>query len=278
MRGCGVTTRVLVNGDGAGRIAPDDRGLNYGDGLFESVLFVHGRAPLWPRHMARLADGCARLLLPTLDQELLLREAILVATGISCAVVRITITRGTGPRGYSIPDSMRVTRIVAASTAPAIPADWYHRGMHVRTCALRLSEQPRLAGIKHLNRLEQVLARAEWNEEAIGEGLLCDTQDRVISATAANLFGVLGGRLVTPALERCGVAGVARAEVLVQRACEVRDLTMAELMQADEVFLTNSVRGIMPVATLDDRHWPVGPVARAMQAHWHALGLSVDAA
>jgi len=271
-----MTTRVLVNGDPAGRIAPDDRGLGYGDGLFETVLFVHGRAPLWSRHMARLADGCSRLLLPIFDQELLLREAILVTTAIPRAVVRITITRGGGPRGYAIPEPAQTMRIVAASTAPVIPADWYHRGIRVCECALRLSEQPLLAGIKHLNRLEQVLARAEWHDEAIGEGLLCDKEGRLISATAANLFAVLDGRLVTPALERCGVAGVARAEVLAQHACIVRDLTTEELMRADEVFLTNSVRGITPVAKLGDRHWSVGPVAREMQAHWHALGLGAD--
>jgi 4-amino-4-deoxychorismate lyase len=143
-------------------------------------------------------------------------------------------------------------------------------------CALRLGEQPALAGIKHVSRLEQVLARAEWNDAAIGEGLLCDTHGRVISATAANLFAVLGGRLVTPALDHCGVAGVARAEVLAQRDCEVRDLTMAELMRADEVFLTNSVRGIVPVAALDDRHWEVGATTRALLAHWRARGLIED--
>lgn len=273
-----MTARVLVNGDPAGRIAPDDRGLSYGDGLFETVLFVQGHAPLWRRHMVRLADGCARLALPAPDQELLLREAAVVASDMPRAVVRCTITRGAGPRGYAISDPLQPTRIVAASAAPVSPADWYHRGIRVRACALRLSEQPRLAGIKHLNRLEQVLARAEWNDEAINEGLLCDREGHVISATAANLFVVLNGGLVTPAVDRCGVAGVARAEVLAQRACAVRDLTMAELMRADEVFLTNSVRGILPVAALEDRRWPAGPVAREMQAHWRALGLSTDAA
>jgi len=129
-----------------------------------------------------------------------------------------------------------------------------------------------------LNRLEQVLARAEWNDKAIDEGLLCDGHGRVIGATSANLFALIDGRLVTPALQRCGVAGVARAEVLAQRACEVRDLEMEELLRADEVFLSNSVRGIMPVTVLDERRWPVGPVARELQAHWRALGLIEDAA
>jgi len=264
---------ILVNGAASGAIAADDRGLSYGDGLFETVLFVGGRAPLWPRHMARLAEGCARLLLPAPDSDLLAREAAQVCADSARAVVRITLTRGAGPRGYAMPVPPRTTRIVAASPAPTTPPDWYHLGVRVRICSLRLSEQPRLAGIKHLNRLEQVLARAEWNDAEIAEGILCDVAGRVIGATAANLFAVIGGRLVTAQLDRCGVAGVARAEVLAQRECEVRDVTMEELMQADEVFLTNSVRGILPVTALDDRCWLIGDVARALQAHWRVLGL-----
>jgi len=264
---------ILVNGV-AGSIAADDRGLLYGDGLFETVLFVGGRAPLWPRHMARLNAGCARLLLSPPDIDLLARETAHASAGHARAVVRITLTRGAGPRGYAIPGMMQPTRVVAASPAPSVAPDWYHSGIRVRLCALRLSEQPVLAGIKHLNRLEQVLACAEWNDARIAEGILCDGAGRVIGATAANLFAVIDGRLVTPALERCGIAGVARAEVLAQRPdCEVQDLTMAELMQADEVFLSNSVRGIVPVTALDDWRWPVGEVTRALQAHWRALGL-----
>ena len=265
---------ILVNGVAGGSIAADDRGLSYGDGLFETVLFVDGRAPLWPRHMARLAEGCARLLLPAPDVNLLAREAALAGAGLARAVVRIALTRGPGPRGYAIPEAAPPTRIVAASVAPILPQDWYHSGIRVRSCALRLSEQPRLAGIKHLNRLEQVLARAEWDDADIVEGILCDVAGRVIGATAANLFAVIDGRLVTSELDRCGVAGVARAEVLAQRAdCKVRDVTMTDVMQADEVFLTNSVRGILPVTALDDRRWRAGEVTRALQAHWRALGL-----
>jgi len=265
---------ILVNGALGGSIAADDRGLSYGDGLFETVLLVNDRAPLWSRHMARLAEGCARLLLPAPDVEQLARETAQAGAGLARVVVRITLTRGAGPRGYAMPDPARTTRIVAASPAPMTPPDWYYSGVRVRLCALRLGQQPRLAGIKHLNRLEQVLARAEWNAADIAEGILCDAGARVIGATAANLFAVIGGRLLTPALDRCGVAGVARAEVLAHRPdCAVRDLTMTELMQADEVFLTNSVRGILPVTALDDRRWPIGPVARALQAHWRALGL-----
>ena len=268
-----MTARVLVNGNPVAHVAADDRGLSYGDGLFETILFVAGRAPLWPRHLARLTDGCTRLHLPMPDPDLLAHEAAQACASVARAVVRITLTRGSGPRGYALPTNAQPTRIVAASPAPETPPGWYHHGIRVRECALRLSEQPLLAGIKHLNRLEQVLARAEWSDESIGEGLLCDASGRVISATAANVFAVIGGHLVTPALDRCGVAGVTRAEVLGRRECEVRDVWMEDLVRAEEVFLTNSVRGIVPVAALDARRWSVGPATRGLLADWRALGL-----
>ena len=262
---------MLVNGAQGGLIAADDRGVSYGDGLFETILFVGGRAPLWSRHMARLVEGCARLRLPAPDVDLCAREAAAASAGLERAVVRITFTRGTGPRGYAAAASAAPTRIVAATAVPNIPQDCYDRGIRVRVCELRLAEQPALAGIKHLNRLEQVLARAEWSDPAICEGLLCDAAGRVISATSANLFAVIDGRMVTPALDRCGVAGVARAQVLAQRACAIRDLMMDELMQASEIFLTNAVRGIVPVTALDARHWSVGTAAAELIAHWCAL-------
>jgi 4-amino-4-deoxychorismate lyase len=269
---------ILVDGIAGASIAADDRGLCYGDGLFETILFLRGHAPLWSRHMTRLSESCVRLLLPSPDADLLAREAARASAGLTRAVVRITLTRGAGPRGYAIAHAMQATRIVAASPAPKISADCYHRGIRVRVCALRLGEQPAMAGIKHLNRLEQVLARAEWNDEAISEGILCDTHGRVIGATSANLFALIDGRLITPALQRCGIAGVARAEVLATRECEVRDLEMEEFLRADEIFLSSSVRGIVPVTALGERRWPVGMVARELQAHWRALGFSEDAA
>jgi len=150
-------------------------------------------------------------------------------------------------------------------------------GVRMRICDIRLGEQPLLAGMKHLNRLEQVLARAEWDDPAIAEGVLCDSHGRVVSATMANLFAVVDGALLTPVLDRCGVAGVARAEVLA--ACpqaRVGELTLDELRNASEVFLSSSVRGILPVCSLGERHYAVGGIARELQQHWRNLGFSME--
>jgi 4-amino-4-deoxychorismate lyase len=265
--------RVLVDGQAREQVSVMDRGLGYGDGLFETIRFIGAEAPLWPRHMQRLEEGCRRLGLPSPDPDLLLAEARTVAQGLAQAVVRITLTRGVGPRGYRPPQPAQPTRIVAAFAAPSPDPLAQAEGIRVRLCDLRLALQPLLAGLKHLNRLEQVLARAEWSDPAIAEGLLLDADGLAISATAANLFAVLAGVLVTPALDRCGVAGVARAEVLAVRPrAQVRALSWAQLGQADELFLSSSVRGILPVRELDGRMLAVGPVTRALQAHWRALG------
>jgi 4-amino-4-deoxychorismate lyase len=271
--------RVLIDGAPAGTVSAFDRGLSYGDGLFETIRFEQGGAPLWSRHMHRLEEGCARLGLPAPDVALCLREARVVSDGMPSAVVRITVTRGVGERGYAPPSSPQPTRIVAGYQAPPMSGDAYRFGVRTRWCELRLAAQPRLAGIKHLNRLEQVLARAEWQDPSIAEGLLRDVEGRVISATMANLFAVVDGKLLTPSLDRCGVAGVARAEVL---ACwpgaQALPITPETLACASEVFLSSSVRGILPVQAVGDTVYVPGPVTRALQQHWHGLGFPLEQA
>lgn len=268
-----MNARSFVDGRPDDRVAASDRGLLYGDGLFETVLFVDGVAPLWSRHGARLDTGAARLGLRVPSHDALLATARQACEGLARAAVRITVTRGVGARGYAPPVQAEPCWVVSASPAPVIPADWYLHGIRVRCCRLRLAVQPRLAGIKHLNRLEQVLARAEWDDADIAEGLLADAEGSVISATAANLFVVHGSRLVTPALDGCGVAGVARAEVLARRDVTITRLTWDEVMQADEVFLTSSLRGILPVSRIDTQHFAPGAVARELQMQWRTLGL-----
>lgn len=272
-----MSARLLVNGVAATQVSVLDRGFGYGDGLFESIRLAGTVAPLWSRHMQRLLEGCARLRIPAPDPAPLRNEALDVSRGMPQSVVRITITRGPGERGYAPPAQPQPTRVVAAFAPPPVAAETYARGIRMRTCAIRLAEQPLLAGIKHLNRLEQVLARAEWNDPAIAEGVLCDSRERVISATMANLFAVVDGELLTPALDRCGVAGVARAEVLaVCPQTRIGELTLATLREAGEVFLSSSVRGIVPVHSLDDRSYAPGATTRRLQRHWRDLGFLME--
>lgn len=259
----------FVDGD---RIPAADRGFTYGDGLFETLRMVDGRVPLWPRHVARLRDGCARLRMPAPDTDAILAEAGRLATGLGDAVARVTLSRGDGVRGYALPPSQQ-PRVVVQVSPLSLDAGASSEGISVRLCETRLATQPLLAGMKHLNRLEQVLARAEWSDATWTEGLMLDDRGDVVCATAANVFAVFDGQLVTPPVDRCGVAGVARAEILAVRAVEVASIGPARLAEADEVFLTSAVRGILPVRVFAIRSWQPGPVTRALQAHWDHLGL-----
>ncbi|HEU0224452.1 MAG TPA: aminodeoxychorismate lyase [Steroidobacteraceae bacterium] len=248
---------VLVDGREDGAIDPADRGLNYGDGLFETLAVKDGRARFFGWHFERLAQGAGRLGIPLPDAGLL-REEVARAWPLGRGVVRIVITRGAGERGYRPPRNPRPLRIVAGAAWPQQDPASRSQGVRLRWCSTRLGRNPLLAGIKHLNRLEQVLARAEWDDPEVAEGLLMDHGGKVISATQANLFVVTAGRLVTPALDACGVAGVMRrafrawaqerGETVVERAvseCEVRG--------AEGLFLTNALIGAWPVRELDGR-------------------------
>lgn len=269
-----MTARLRINGKPDALLAASDRGLCYGDGLFETIWLRDGRAPLWTRHMTRLADGCHRLRLPLPDRDMLWREVAAVTAGLSLAVARVTWTRGSGPRGYAMPRDTDPTCVVSAAAAPQSRTDWYHHGIRLHVCRTRLAVQPALAGLKHLNRLEQVLARDEWHDDTVGEGLMLDHENRVIGATAANVFAVRDGRLRTPSLERCGVAGTARAEILARHpGTRIDDMSLDDLRQADEVFLTSAVRGIVPVCRLDGHEWTAGEYTRHLQSRWQTDGL-----
>lgn len=269
----------LINGEIADSVHATDRGLNYGDGVFETLRVRAGQARFWQAHMDRLQAGCQRLGFERPDQAVLLREVQTVAAGQSECVIKIIITRGIPgqgtSRGYAPPPDCPVSRIVSAHVLPAglladvegvtDPENTSHSpaGLRLRICTLRLASQPALAGIKHLNRLEQVLARSEWTDPGISEGLMLDENDHLICGTASNIFLVANGRMLTPRLDRCGVRGVMRGEILRQFSsrCEQRRITLDMLPEADEVFLCNSVRGIMPVREIDQWSFGIGPVS-----------------
>jgi len=180
--------------------------------------------------------------------------------------MKLIVTRGSGARGYAPSAEAETTRIWDIFPLPEYPADWAVKGIRARWCQLRLAEQPRLAGIKHLNRLENVFAASEWKDNDIAEGLLMDASGNVIEGTRGNLFLVKQGKLVTPDLSRCGVAGVQRDRVITwakqhHMPLQVRDVTQADVLQADELFLVNSVMALWPIRELETKHWSAFPIA-----------------
>jgi len=262
---------MLINGAATEQLDARDRGLHYGDGVFTTLRVRDGAAALWEQHVARLHSGCRYLDIAPLDGAQLYAEAQRVCAGVARGVLKIIITRGVGGRGYAPPQTVSPTRIVALYPWPEFPATHWSAGVVVRVNSLRMSRNPTLAGIKHLNRLEQVLARAEWSDPTITEGLMLNDTNQVIEATAANVFVVRAGRVHTPALHNCGVAGVMRAEVmaLAQSAglpVIEGPLSLDAVRGAEEVFLTNSVIGVWPVRELDMITKPIGAVTRRVVA------------
>jgi len=251
---------ILVNGHPADAVDALDRGLAYGDGVFRTLRTQAGRPLWWRDQVAKLAADCAALMLACPDEAGLHAEVCRVAEAGE-GVVKIVLTRGAGARGYAPPVGQTGTRIVLSAPLPAYAQADAADAISARWCALRLARQPRLAGIKHLNRLENVLARAEWDDPAIFEGLLCDDRGAVIGCVMSNLLVMKGGELYTPDLSECGVAGVARTRLLRAAArlgipTHIDRLTPAAILAADEVMICNSVIGVRRVARLNDVTWP----------------------
>lgn len=252
-----MSVAVLVNGVAGGTVDALDRGLQYGDGLFETLAVHDGRVRLLDLHLERLAAGCQRLGLEAPPADLLLGEVATVAAGRQ-VVVKVIVTRGPAGRGYRPPQRPVQTRVVAAFPYPAYPPAWYEGGVRARSCVTRIADSPALAGLKHLGRLEQVLARAEWNDESIAEGLMLDARGNLACGTQSNLFIEMGGALRTPAVDRCGVSGVMRRAVLdwaQRRGQPAAEATIrpGDLLEADEAFVTNAVAGAWRLAELDGR-------------------------
>ena len=266
-----MSTIWLVNGQPVG-VDPADRGLAYGDGLFETMAADDGRIRWRDLHFDRLEEGCRRLAIPAPARGLLADEIDAHCPQRGRAVVKLIVTRGPGARGYLPPEPSVPTRVLAIAEWPDFPQSHYSDGIKMRTCRLRLGENPALAGIKHLCRLEQVLAQLELRGQGVQQGLLLDAGGHVAGGTSSNLFVVADAKLATPSLARCGIKGVMRRAVLeAARALDIdaeeREITAAEVRGADEVFVTNALFGVWPVTELDGARFAVGPLTKRLMTH-----------
>jgi 4-amino-4-deoxychorismate lyase len=248
-----------------------DRGLHYGDGLFETIACVGGRPRFLAEHLERLAGGCARLAIRFAAFEALRGEVTRLAAASERAIIKVLVTRGPATaRGYAARGDESATRLLLRYEWPAEDPRRESEGVAVGISGFALAESPRLAGLKHLNRLEQILARTDLQGAGLEEALLLSRSGCLISGTMSNVFLVLAGRLATPQLDRCGVAGVMRRVVMriaaeAGLAVEERRLTRPDLDAAEELFLTNARIGIWPVRAVASRALAPGPLTRRLQ-------------
>lgn len=261
----------VVDGIVGAALSPRDRGLHYGDGVFRTVRVQAGRPLWWDEHLDKLQHDGERLALPCPTASCWNADLERLADHLDAGILKLILTRGVGQRGYRPPAAVDATRILLYDPTP--PAPW-PEAINLRLCDLRLGRQPRLAGTKHLNRLENVLARGEWHDPDIHEGLLRDSAGCIVGGTMSNLFLWHHGRLLTPRLDQCGVAGVTRGRLL--RLAERAGIAVAEcelglddIHAADEVMICNSVIGLKRAARLGEHRWPSPVISPRLTALLH---------
>lgn len=263
-------TNVLINGFKTTNVDVCDRGFQYGDGLFETIAYKNNKCQLWDEHMQRLRNSCDRLSLTCVDESLWLEDIGKLALK-GDAVIKLSISRGISGRGYAYAEGDNVTRVTASFDMPDYPDD-NARGITATICKTPISINTVLAGMKHLNRLDNVLARNEWKGNDITEGFMFDDKEHVIEGTMSNVFCVMGDELYTPILERCGVAGVMRQQVINFAAelnvpVNIVDISKQNFLLMDAVFITNSIIGLWPVKKIGDVEFKENKLLKKIQTN-----------
>ncbi len=268
---------MWINGQPAEQVSARDRGLTLGDGFFTTLQVRDGKPLLWPWHQQRLLTCQQRLLFPPLPLSALEQEVRAVACGQSRAALKLILTRGEGARGYGLQGLSEPTRILACSAYPGDYLRWQRDGIRLGVCTQRLGHSPLLAGLKSLNRLEQVLLKGEVEQQGWLDALVLDIRGRVVETVTANVFWRRDSVVYTPRLDLAGVAGVMRGWVMQRLAAwgyslEQVAAPLASLEQAEEVWITNALMEIVPVTGIMHVNFQQDEVARRLQAAFAAPG------
>ena len=266
----------LVNGSFSAPISPLDRGFAYGDGVFRTIKIINGLPEHWPMHYQTLFADCSAIgiVCPSADTFISDFKKIFDVDEFS-AVVKIIVTRGEGERGYNPPAITMPMRVMIKSSMPDYPEVNFSEGVVLHLCDTRIAHQPKLAGIKHLNRLDNVLARMEWHDPKVAEGVMLDMEGNVIECTAANIVARYGDTLITPKLDQCGVAGITRKQILahaklLELNTAIERMNLKDLHSADEVVICNSLFGAWQVRKLAGQQWAKQSLAEKLRKALHA--------
>jgi 4-amino-4-deoxychorismate lyase len=259
-----------VNGEPADSIGLSDRSFQYGDGCFTTMLTVSGEIRYWTLHIERMQACLALLGIQVPDWGKVEQWLLQAALPDRHAGLKLHISRGSGGRGYNPAGAESAVVTVSSFPFPEHYYQWQNTGVELGVCQHRMGLNPLLAGHKHNNRLEQVLLRAELDEQGFQDGVACDIRGYVVETTMANLFWVKDRVVYTPDMEMCGVAGVMRRTVInsapsLGLKVQSGEFEIKHLTDADEAFMTNAVLGVAPVVRIGDRKFPIGSVTRQVQ-------------
>jgi len=252
--------QYLINGKPSAGVSTLDRGLAYGDGVFRTFLVKNGVPHHWALQYQKLSQDCQALEITCPGNGELLSDIETLFNQTTDAVAKIIVTRGESSRGYAVPAGIQANRVVLKLAPPTYPLSNQTQGVNLHLCELKLGIQTKLAGVKHLNRLENVLARMEWSDTKIADGLMMDCDDNVIECTMSNIFARFGKKLITPSLDQCGVAGIARDRIIQSAKrfnldVKIEALKLDKLMQADEIIICNSLFGAWQVVSFNGKQW-----------------------
>lgn len=251
---------IWINGREQDHLSASDRAVQFGDGCFTTAAVSNGRIQQLAAHLQRLQEGCRRLLIDQVDWPQLEQEMRQIAEPQRQAVLKVIISRGRGGRGYSGAGCGEATRILTLAPYP----QHYHAlrasGVKLTLSPITLARNKQLAGIKHLNRLEQVLIRAHLDQSDADEALVLDTEGRVVECCAANLFWRKGDQVFTPSVEEAGVDGTMRRYLMAQmtrsaQTCHVVSVGKEAILTADEIVICNALMPVLPVRQLDEIHY-----------------------
>ena len=250
----------LINGIPQETLPASDRAIQFGDGCFTTARIAAGQVCLLDAHLQRLQMACEKLLIPFVAWAELQREMVELARGNERGVLKVIISRGSGGRGYSAAGCLHPVRILSVSAYPAHYDRWREEGIALALSPVRLGRNPQLAGIKHLNRLEQVLIRSHLEQTDADEALVLDSEGFVTECCAANLFWRQGKDVFTPRLDQAGVNGLMRQFCLQQlahsgfRVVEVQAAETA-LNDVDEIVVCNALMPVVPVRQYGSHHF-----------------------
>ena len=238
----------FVDGQEVDSISVDDRGLAYGDGCFTTALIINSEVVMIAQHLKRLEQQSQQLGLPKFDSSTLEKTIGKISSGIDIGIVKVIITCGSGGRGYSRLGAEQVKVIVSLHDYPKFYPQWQRHGISVGISEQKLGINPMLAGLKHLNRLEQVMLRVELDKRPEDDLLISDINDNVVECCSANVFWLKAGQWHTPTIATAGVAGLMRANILLKQPNIQQDnYSLAQLDNIDAMFISNAILGIVPV-------------------------------
>lgn len=260
----------MLNGVCSDSVSLSDRSFQYGDGCFTTMLTRNGVICHWPLHIERMNACLDTLCISRPDWSVIEAWLAEMASSDPIAGIKLHISRGEGGRGYSPTQVASPNVTINRFPYPALYEQWTKDGVKLGVCQQRLGHTPILAGHKHNNRLEQILLKAELEQQSLVDGVALDIDGNVIETTMANLFWVKEARLFTPRLDKSGVSGVMRRVVLEKAQADgievqIGDFLLTSVLEAEEVFMTNSILGVAPVAAISTHQFQVGKITNRIQ-------------